>query len=268
LYNVRGFNYIRCVTCGSARLDPLPTDPTSIYDESYFANSDLGGYTNYEADHELHERNANSRLALIARMAPPQPMRLVDVGCATGYTLTQAKRKQWKASGVEVSDFARGIAADRGHTVFSSIGPALEAVRPNVVTFFQVLEHMARPDVAVRAASEATERGTVLAIETWDRRSAIARLLGTRWHQANPPSVIHLFTREGVSQLLTRNGFEPTLIRATAKFVSFSQLAGVAEQRWGPLARAFRRILGANRLRGGAFSYNLGDLITAIAVKS
>ncbi|MCA1735932.1 MAG: hypothetical protein LC739_07435, partial [Actinobacteria bacterium] len=82
----------------------------------------------------------------------------------------QAKRSHWKATGVEVSDFARGIAADRGHTVFSSIEPALLALRPNVVTFFQVLEHMARPDEAVRAAFEATESAAVLAIETWDRR--------------------------------------------------------------------------------------------------
>ena len=55
---------------------------------------------------------------------------------------------------------------------------------------------------------ERTAPGGVWVIETWDRESVVARLLGRRWHEINPPSVLHWFSRRSLDALLASLGFE------------------------------------------------------------
>jgi hypothetical protein len=43
--------------------------------------------------------------------------------------------------------------------------------------------------------------GGLLLIETWNRRSLTARLMGQNWHEYSPPSVLHWFDPESVNCL-------------------------------------------------------------------
>jgi SAM-dependent methyltransferase len=155
----------------------------------------------------------------------------------------------------------------RGHRVHATADDALSAQPPNIVTFFQVLEHMTHPEVALAEVADALAAGGVIVIETWDRTSRIARLFGRRWQQANPPSVIHLFSRVGVRRLVERAGFEVISVDTTSKLVSAGLVAGIAAQRWGTVGRAMRTFAEATRLAKVAVPYRFGDLITVIAVK-
>lgn len=262
--------YERCVHCGSARLTPVPTaDPVELYDETYFEGAAHGGYLDYDADAALHRRNAEARLDRLTPYLPRrQPLQLLDLGCASGYTLDAARARGWVGIGVDASAFARERAAARGHEVFAELPAALGGDRAvHVASCFQVLEHLARPAEALTALAAAMEPGGVLVVETWDAASRVARVFGRHWQQANPPSVIHLFTLTGICRLVERAGFDVVLGEPTAKLVSAGLVAGVAAHRWGALGAAARTAADRTRLASVTVPYRLGDLVTIIATR-
>jgi SAM-dependent methyltransferase len=271
LYSVRGHAYVACAACGSARLDPMPPDePADLYGERYFVGGDdRGGYVDYDADAGLHRRNAAARLRLVApTLGSAHGADVIDVGCASGYVLDAYRDAGYAAHGVDVSPWAREQAARRGHDVHESLGKAVAACDDlRLVSFFQVLEHLGDPDAALGEAAAALGPGGVVAVETWDRGSRLARWSGTRWQQANPPSVLHLFTRDGMRRLADRHGLDVVALRATSKLVSPALAAGVVAHRMPTLGRPLLRTLQVTGLGRLAVPYKLGDLVTLVAVK-
>ena len=65
----------------------------------------------------------------------------------------------------------------------------------------QVLPHFIDPRSAMRVVSKILRPGGLLLIETWNRGSLTAKLLGKGWHEYSPPSVLHWFTPDGVARL-------------------------------------------------------------------
>ena len=270
LYVARGHAYVACTACGSARLDPPPADePADLYGTGYFVGGeDRGGYVDYEADEAIHRRNATARLRLIASALPGRGRDAVDVGCASGYVLDAYRDAGFIARGVDVSPWARERAGTHGHDVHATLKGALAASSHlRVVSFFQVLEHLADPDEALGEAAAALGPGGLIVVETWDVGSRVARLSGARWQQANPPSVHHLFTRNGLRELADRHGLRVERLAATSKLVSPALAVGVVVHRLprvgGPLLRGVQRS-GLGRM---AVPYKLGDLVTLVAVK-
>lgn len=271
LFTVKGHAYVKCVVCGGAWLDPLPADePTELYGEGYFqGGEDRGGYVDYDADAGLHRRNAAARLRFLAAALPTaRPADAIDVGCASGYVLDVYRDAGLRAHGVDVSPWARRRAGERGHDAHPCLAQALSASPAlRLVSFFQVLEHLPDPDAAVAQAAAALPPGGVLAVETWDRSSRIATLSGAKWQQANPPSVLHLFTRTGMEKLAERHGLRLERLAATSKLVTPSLAVGVVAHRLGRLGGPLLRGVQATGLGRLAVPYKLGDLVTMVAVK-
>ncbi|MEM0969855.1 MAG: methyltransferase domain-containing protein, partial [Verrucomicrobiota bacterium] len=92
--------------------------------------------------------------------------------------------------------------------------------------------------------------GGYLLIETWDCQSFTSRLLKAGWHEYNPPSVLHLFSRRSLETLSHRHGFHQ--IQACPTFKSVSVAVGrqlleekAEESKWiGGLAAALRLLPG------------------------
>lgn len=271
LFTVKGHAYVSCVACGGAWLDPRPTvEATDLYGEGYFqGGEDRGGYVDYDADAGLHRRNAAARLRFLAAALPPgRPADAVDVGCASGYVLDAYRDAGLRPHGVDVSPWARRRAAERGHDVHALLAGATAASPElRLVSFFQVLEHLDDPDAAVAEAVAALPVGGVLAVETWDRASRIARVSGAKWQQANPPSVLHLFTRTGLEKLAGRHGLRVERLAATSKLVSPALAVGVVAHRLGRLGGPLLKGVQATGLGRLAIPYKLGDLVTMVAVK-
>lgn len=269
LWSKDGWSYARCGGCGTVSLDPQPAadESRALYGEGYFQEGASGGYLDYAGDEAIHRHNARARCRLLAS---PEGGRLLDVGCAVGFFLDEARRCGWRVEGVEVSPWAAAEARRRtGAPIHDSLAAAGSAAEPfDAVTFFQVLEHMPRPADALGQARACLRPGGLVAIETWDRDSLVARLFGSHWQQVTPPSVIHLFSRRDVGALLERTGFEVRSAARTSKRVSIGFVAGLLAGKY-PRAGGWllRRIEAAGYGRR-AVSYRWGDLITVTGVAS
>lgn len=263
------YTYDRCAACSTAVLSPLPAhDPATYYDAGYFTANRVGGYADYDADGAEHARNARDRLDRIAPHLDTDGVTpfLIDVGCASGYVLDEAVRRSWQATGIDVSAWARERATAKGHHAAATLAEAVAASdrRPDVVAFFQVLEHLHDPYEQMAVAIEALAPRGLLVIETWDAASRVARLLGHRWQQVSPPSVTHLFTLDGLRRHLTARGVEVVSAGPTSKRVTAALVAGVVAQHVPGQAERLRR-LGRSRFGRLAVPYRLGDLVTLVA---
>lgn len=264
------WHYRSCTRCTAIRLDPLPADDWAgtFYDRGYFAGGGRGGYTDYLADEMQHRSNARSRVALAQRFGAAPPGVWLDVGCATGFTLDEARAAGFTVLGVELSAWARGVASARfGLNVVPTLDEARRALPhgTEVVSLFQVLEHLRDPLAALRDARACLRPNGLLLIETWDRSSLIARLLGRYWHQITPPSVLWLLDRESLTLALERAGFRPRAIVRATKKVSVGWALGILAEKspriLGPALRALARS-GLQRL---GIPYGLGDLVFVVA---
>lgn len=264
---VRDYRYAVCARCGSARLHPLPDhSPDDYYDEGYFEGNRVGGYSNYDADGTVHAINAVHRLDRLDRYVGSGEQHLIDIGCASGYVLDEARRRAWSCAGVDVSPWGRQRSADKGHSVHRTFAAAAAERQPTVITLFQVLEHMTDAADQVAEQVDALPPGGLIAIETWDSTSRVARMMGTRWQQLSPPSVVHLLSRRGLDQLLERLGMTVASTRPTSKRVSVELVAAVVTQKVPVLNRGLRH-LGDSWVGRLSVPYRLGDLITVIARK-
>lgn len=237
------------------RVDPFPTstEASALYGDDYFNDAANAGYDDYVADAAVHRRNGRGRLR---RLGPPPRARarLVDVGCAFGYTMLEAREVGWLPAGVDANATARDAVKAEGMECAASLGELqLESGSVGAVTFFQSLEHLPDPLTALaEARGLLSDDGSVL-IETWDRSSRTARLAGSRWQQLSPPSVLWLFDQQTLGQLAEQAGLRLESWRWSTKWVTLGLVAG----QLGGRGR------GLGRVRSLPLPYFLGDLVTA-----
>ena len=267
LFCVREFDYVRCLRCRSGRIADMSVTPSGLYSASYFQGSESGGYLDYDRDAAIHAWTARRRLARLTKRVPPGEVRLLDIGCATGYVLAAARSLGWRAVGVDVSAHAREEARARGLAAEATVAEGLQQLGgpPTVITGFQVFEHMVDPVAELVQATAQAEPGAVVAIETWDLGSWTARMFGAHWQQANPPTVQHLFTRAGLRAMASRSGLRPVSVRISAKPVSLGLVAGVASQAWPAIGSRVAQLVTRLGADGTPIPYFFDDLVTLLA---
>lgn len=264
------WQYRHCMNCSAVWLDPLPSLAWAedFYDHAYFEGGDRGGYRNYLADEVQHLTNARARVELARRFGAAPPGLWVDVGCAVGYTLVQAREAGFEVRGVDVSPWARGVARQHfGLDVVASLSEVQHqrSGQASVVTIFQVLEHLPVPLGVLQQARACLRPDGLLVIETWDRASLAARLFGKRWQQITPPSVAWLFDRKSLGYALAQAGFELSTIISTSKAVSVSWACGLLAEKVPRRISPMLSRLADSSIGKSSMTYRLGDLVTVVA---
>ena len=263
--------YVACGDCHTAWIHPLPgsNDAAELYGSEYFDEASNGGYPDYLGDEPLHRRNAEARLEYLGPPTSSGPTTLIDVGCAAGFFLDEARSLGWSPVGVDISSWAQRHAAVRlGMEVHPTLAEAGQTAAPfGAVTFFQCLEHMSRPDREIATAYENLAPGGKLVIESWNRHSLIARLMRHHWQQVTPPSVIWLFTSDSLAKLLARTGFMNVQVERSSKWISLGMISSLLASKSPKLFDAFDKWVRKRGLDRRGIPYRIGDLITATAVK-
>jgi SAM-dependent methyltransferase len=241
-----GTDLVRCRRCRLVRIDPMPEAEALLaqYDGGYFADG-ARGYVDYVADEAVYRAEFRRRLRVI-RAAGGRGV-LLDVGCASGALLAEAGALGFDARGLEpAEDMARRAAERTGRPVHAgSLDDALLApVSFDVVTLFDVLEHVPDPVRALRKLRIALRPGGLLALTVPDFGGWWARLAGARWPFITPWEHVLYFTRRTLALALREAGFVHVRFAPACTPVSFVTAAakGPLPARWIPRALAHRGI--------------------------
>lgn len=273
------FSVVRCKACSFVWVTPRLPDSQleAVYGEDYW-RSDMPreqGYADYVRDEPLYLKTFRRRLRLVARWAPAGG-RILDVGCAAGFFLRTAMQAGYDVQGIELSPAIARHASQRlgADRVFvgriEDVPRDHDRIRPgvfDVVTMWDVVEHVVDPHSLLLAARRFLRPDGVLILETQNVDSTFARLLGRRWQHFKHREHLYHFNPATIARLLEDTGF--TVQRNSpaygGKYVSFSFIAERA-QRLGRLAGVLFRPLG---LLGGANVYlNFRDEMVVVAVPS
>lgn len=270
LFNVGEYDYVACPACGLAHLDPPPTEQQArgVFDDTYFSGGVEGGYDDYVADELLHRENAWLRLALLRTLNVAPPGRMLDVGCAHGFFLDEARADGWSVEGADVSPTAAAYASTRLRLdVAADVADAAQDGPYDLVTLFQVLEHVAAPTKLLEQARDSLGPDGTVVIETWDRGSIIPRVMRSHWQVVAPPSVVWLWDRNSLALLLAAAGLRITSIHRTTKLVSLRFVTSLLERERGPLG-GISRLVDDIPWRDRSLRYQFRDLITISAQRA
>ena len=265
-----GYPFHRCPRCGLLFAWPLPEDTADIYAEDYYAGGRRGfGYVDYDRDKRPMAPTFEKYLDLLAKRQPP-PGRLLDVGAATGFFLALARPRGWDVRGVDLSEYACQVARGKGLDVFCGSleqYPAADASF-DVVTMWDVIEHFPDPRGALSAAQRLLKPGGLLALNTPDAGSLVARLLGLRWHLVAPPEHLVLFHQDSLKRLLNEAGFEVLQTACIGKRFTVQYIAQtLAHWQGGPLWSSLAEALHQRSFGSWGVPVNLFDNLFLIARK-
>lgn len=212
-----GYPIHECKVC-QHRFTPAPLSSSHVsdtYDDAYFFGGGAG-YANYMSEEQLLLRHAQRYVDIIDQHATPGIM--LDVGTAAGFTMEQFAASGWRTRGVEPNSKMAAIASERtGCDVRVGALESYDCDSPfDLITMIQVIAHFHDLNEAMHRAAALTRPGGFWLVETWNYRSLTARLFGRYWHEYSPPSVLHWFSPQSMTQLAHRHGMS-TVARGRPK---------------------------------------------------
>ncbi len=263
-----GYHILRCAQCGLGRVEnpPSPEALAALYDEAYFESAEAVGYQGYAEAEDRKRQHFRTLLDEIAReRGVGSPGRLVEIGCAYGFFLDEARKRGWSVMGLEPSAHAAGRARDHLGLDVRSDADALARLpdgEADVVAAWDVIEHVAEPLGLMASAHRLLREGGVLALSTGDVGSLSARLHGRHWSLVTPPWHLWYFTRRSMAKLLEAQGFQVTRLGGDG---CVARDPGARQQR---LPAWVGRLLGAGLLVRGFRRLGLGQIMYVFARKT
>lgn len=174
----------------------------------YFLNEYLPLHLSSCQD-SLAERRAH--LAAIRRQfSLPKRPRLLDVGCALGFMLQEAKAAGWEAVGVESSEFAAKYATEHtGCPVYA--GTLEKAAFPSesfdVISLMDVIEHIPNPSDLIREIYRILSPDGIIFVVTPNFGSLFVQLYGRTAYGVWPDQHVVYYQPSTLTRLLRDNGF-------------------------------------------------------------
>lgn len=254
---------VRCKQCGLQYLNPRLRSDVVIQGYS------VGEDETFVSQAEGRERTFARGLKLIERYRPGRGA-ILDVGTAGGSFLAVAQRAGWQVFGCEPNRWM----AEWGQTHYGLeilAGTVHDLQLPadsiDVVTLWDVLEHVPDPARDLAACHRVLKPGGLLVVNYPDIDSLVARLMGRRWVFLLS---IHLwyFTPTTIAKVLDQAGFRVLARRRHWQSLELGYILFRMEAYLGGLARAagkLARALGLTRLQ---FPYWVGQTLVLAEKKA
>ena len=252
---------VQCQDCGYVYANPRWSGDEIL--QAYGAVTDET-YVQERAGRELtFQKHLRS---MEKRVGQANGRSLLDVGAYIGVFVETAAQAGWQAYGVEPSEWAAAVAQRQGLNVIHGTqdAPELAGKLFDVVTMWDVIEHVADPSGEIAKAYQLLEPGGWLVIHTMDIGSLMAKLMAARWPWLMDMH-IHYFSQKTLRQMLEKNGFEVVWSGAEGRFLRLNYLVSRVEAMSRPLGRLANWVVNGLRLGGVAIPINFGDLFTVYA---
>jgi len=271
LYRKEHYSIVRCETCSLTYTDGIPFSTAElgkIYSADYFAKG-----AKYEVRlTNVSCLNAEQRLKQVLALNDLRLDKWLDVGCATGDFLVAAKSLVKEVHGIEISNFAASQARARGLdkvTVVNFLEADLLSNEFDLVSMWDVIEHLQDPKAAFKKAFEILKPGGYLVLSTGDIQSKLARLTGRYWHLMTPQDHLYFFSQLTMERMLMATGFHLISISYPGKRVPLDFMIHKLSRLFLPKAsNSVLRLVKLFRLGKVVPTVNLADIMTIQARKS
>ncbi len=255
------FRIVQCLRCGLVYINPQQ-DKIKIY-ESYRNMQDVD-YSNEEQGRRISARIILKRIARYKRGG-----RILDIGCATGFLLDEAKKQGWDPHGIELSAWAANIGRDKYNLdIFE--GTLESAKFPfnyfDAIVMVDCIEHLPDPKKTLEEVRRILKPNGILCISTPDIESWLSRLLRARWWGIKEAH-LYYFSKKTLTNMLDAAGLK------AIKCVSHARVFSVSY--WSKKVRYYNSFLFYSVnfiskilfLHNKLIKINLGDQVEIIAFK-
>jgi 2-polyprenyl-3-methyl-5-hydroxy-6-metoxy-1,4-benzoquinol methylase len=210
--------HVKCRNCHLIYMNPM--EKASKTNEYYFKAKNNHASTVRES----YLRTAKSQVRLIQKYAGGT--NLLDIGCAQGFFLFSASQAGYITKGIEISrDAAEYARREFGLDIETKPFEELRFAENHfdVVTLWQVLEHVPYPLMILREVHRILKPGGLLVVSTPDIGGIPAKILGKKWWDIKRLHV-NQFTTRTLAGILQNAGFNNICSVSYRGYVSLSIL--------------------------------------------
>lgn len=217
----------------------------------------------------------NARIALEKIEAnlgcKPAGQRILDYGAGLGFFLSVAKERGWEANGLEPLPASAAYARAK-FGVNITTDTLRDTTYPkeyfDVVTAFQVFEHLPDPLDSIKCLSNVLKTGGLIVIEVPRFDTWTMPLLRSK-HRHFVQDHLNFFSLKTLELFLRNNGFEIVENYQPKRFMSVQHLYNLWLVKRLPkvASRIGDKILQSESIRQKTIGVNIGDMLTVIGRK-
>lgn len=210
LFTPEEFVLLKCGNCSLVQVaDPLKEFNLDNY--GYYR-----GRLNYPKERLYNRITAKRYAGLLNRLKKYRHNSfLLDIGCGEGHFLQVAQAMRWDARGVEAAPFAVEVCRKFGVKNVDCVDPMhtqLPAGCYDIITMFEVLEHVACPRGLLSRIRDSLRKKGALVITTPNFSSITSRLCGKNWSLVHKEHLFY-YTPDSLKKMLLKEGFQVVSIK-------------------------------------------------------
>jgi len=208
------FELRRCAGCGIVYVDPRPTDEalTALYDQDFYFSTGWSYEALASLVIECIQSRRRRRVERYVRRG-----RLLDIGSGDGHFVHHMARHGWEATGIDFSpsalEFARRIHSGGRFLCGTLDDYVFPPGRLDLITLWQVLEHIGEPRPLLQRCHDLLKRGGLLVASVPNIDGLSSRLTGERWWGLDVPRHLVHYSPATLERLLEQAGFGVLHIR-------------------------------------------------------
>ena len=217
---------LKCSNCGfvTANLTIDASTLKAIYSENYFKGEE---YLDYIADKVSIQKNFANRLKDI-KLDKNSPHQLLEIGCAYGFfaEVFTTNYPNYKYTGIDIVNEAIEYGKIQlNQNIYLADYLSFNTDSPySDVFMWDVIEHLPNPQLFIEKVSKEILPNGHLYITTGDIGRILPKLQKSKWRMIHPPSHLHYFSKNTLSDLLIKNGFEIVSIKYPSVYRSARQI--------------------------------------------
>ncbi|NQU95951.1 MAG: methyltransferase domain-containing protein [Candidatus Omnitrophica bacterium] len=196
--------------------------------------------------------------------------KLLDIGCATGFLLDEARRRNWEVYGVEISKWASNYAREKLDLNVVR-GPLKKTDFPDkyfdAIVMLDVLEHLTNPKYALLEIRRILKSDGILYISTPNINSLLSRILKAKWWGINKFHLFY-FSKRTLEKMLDACGFKVKKYKPHIRIFSIKYWAKRLKAYSVTLYRILDFISRIDHFGRILLGVNLHDQIETVAVKA
>lgn len=199
------YNILRCKQCSHyyTEMESVQDKVFEIYSDSYFLGGG-DGYPDYLLGKDMLIRRGEYYAHKIRKFISYG--KVLDIGAAAGFLLKGFRNMGWEGTGIEPNgkmvEYGRHYLQLDMHQ--GIIENASLKTKFDLVIMIQVIAHLADLNRSLGNLSSMLKPNGYVLIETWNRTSLTARLLGKFWHEYSPPSTLNYFSKKTLNILMNK----------------------------------------------------------------